>query len=117
MKIGEIGRGKSRPPQTWFSPGSYKLPGVKQATKGGLSPARFRLFLPDAKHPAWRLSAAVPERDRSVRSFGFNLLQAKAGTTLSRPTRKYPPLRVQGTQYPGGVWGKAPPFTFSNLPT
>ncbi|MDO5327435.1 MAG: hypothetical protein Q4G00_12040, partial [Clostridia bacterium] len=63
---------------------------VKQATIGGLSPARFRLFSPDAKHPAWRLSAAVPESDSSVRSFGFNLLQATAGTKLSQPTKQHP---------------------------
>jgi len=61
-------------------------------------PWHFRLFSPDAKHPAWRLSAAVPESDSSVRPFGFNLLQATAGTTLSRPSKQHPLLR-----------GKAPP--------
>ncbi|MDO5327908.1 MAG: hypothetical protein Q4G00_14505, partial [Clostridia bacterium] len=62
----------------------------------------------DAKHPVWRLSAAVPESDRRVRSFGFNLLQATAGTKLFRPTKSIPLLRVQGTQYPGGVRGETP---------
>jgi len=71
-------------------------------------PWHFRLFSPDAKHPAWRLLAAVPESDRSVRSFSFNFLQATAGTTLVRQIKQFPLLRVQGAQHPGGVWGETP---------
>ena len=72
-KIGEIGQWKGR----------LLLPGGNHVWEGDFSTARFRLFSPDAKHPAWRLSAAVSESDKSVRSFDFNLLQATAGTPLS----------------------------------
>ncbi|MDO5325342.1 MAG: hypothetical protein Q4G00_01350 [Clostridia bacterium] len=63
MKIGEIGPGKSRLTRCCIIPGNLWLPGIDQAIIGGLSLARFRLFSPDAKHPVWRLSAAVPESD------------------------------------------------------
>ncbi len=71
---------------------------------------------PDAKHPGL---AAKGRRARSTTIQGLQSthLQATAGTTLSQPTKQLPRLRVQGTQYPGGVWGKAPPFSFSNSVT
>jgi len=61
--------------------------------------------------------AAESRRARSTtaRRLESTVLQATAETTLSLPTKQHPLLRVQGVQHPGGVWGKAPPFFFSNL--
>jgi len=104
MKIGEIGKGKGR----------LLLLACLQAAKscleqtmfweGGFSPSQFHLFSPDAKHPEWRLSAAVPESDRSERSFDFNILQATAGTKLFRPAKQHPLLRVQGRTADDRLW-------------
>jgi hypothetical protein len=50
-------------------------------------PWHFRLFSPDALHPAWRPKAAVPESDRRASLFAFHLLQETAGTTFSLPDK------------------------------
>ncbi len=67
----------------------------------------FSRISPDALHPGWRLKAAGPEAQRRQAWLPL-YLQVTAGTTLSHPVRRHPLMQVQGTQYPGGVWGETP---------
>jgi len=109
MKIGEIRRGKGR----------LLLLGFLQAAKscleeitfgeGGFSSSGFRLFSPDAKHPVWRLSAAVPESDKSTSLIALQFFQETAGTTFSREFKLHPLLRVQGGHHPGRGLGRIAP--------
>ncbi len=52
-----------------------------------------------------------PGQKHSVAKFS-RLLQATAGICFFPLVKQFPQARVQGGHLPGGVWGKAPPFSW-----
>jgi len=74
----------------------------------GLSPGHFPVFSPDALHPAWRLSAAVPESDMRVEIFDTHL-KRNSGNHVFSSHQVNSAMRVQGIIPWSGVWGLMPP--------
>jgi len=98
MKISEKGRGKGRL--------SAMLARAKQLGSG-FSPGLFRLFSPDAKHPAWRPLAAVPESDMSAETFDVRPLR-NSGNQAFSPHHVNSAIAGPGDHPLVGVWGGQP---------